>query len=163
MVAVVPVGDDHRVPGGDVSRRSVGVGDLHGSGPGEATVAPEHVDPRALGPLHLARVVEVRGELVAASENRFDVDSLGTQPSCRSLQALGLGEELDRPQQCLARDARPVGALAAEQLVLDDDRGAVAASGRIVRGVLAGGSSADDDDVPGVTRAAGLTSRARVR
>ena len=60
-------------------------------------------------------------------------------------------EHLDRSQQRLARHARPVRALAAEQFVLDDHRGAVAALDRVLRGDLAGRPAADDDHVVGVT------------
>ena len=50
------------------------------------------------------------------------------------------------PQQRLRRDARPVGALAADQLALDE-RDAQAAFGERAGAVLARRAAADDDDV----------------
>ena len=53
---------------------------------------------------------------------------------------------LARAQQRLRRDARPVGALAADQLALDE-RDAQAALGQRAGAVLARRAAADDDDV----------------
>jgi hypothetical protein len=53
---------------------------------------------------------------------------------------------LTRAQQRLGGDARPVGALAADQLALDDGDAQSAGSQRR-SAVLAGGAAAEDDDV----------------
>jgi len=75
----------------------------------------QHPDAGAGGPLHLALVVPVVGEGVAAREHRRRVE-LGRgarQPAQR-------GHRVPGAQQRLRRDARPVGALTADQLALDD-------------------------------------------
>ena len=55
-------------------------------------------------------------------------------------------QRLAGPHERLGRDAAPVGALAAEQLALDD-RDLQAAVGEAGGAVLAGGPAAEDDDV----------------
>jgi hypothetical protein len=53
---------------------------------------------------------------------------------------------LARAQQCLGRDAGPVGALAADELALDEGD-VQTCGGQRGRAVLAGRAAADDDDV----------------
>ena len=77
----------------------------------------------------------------AAGVDAAPVDRLGGAGRlARRLQRLA------GAQQRLGRDAAPVGALAAEQLALDD-RDAQAALGEARGAVLAGRAAAEDDDV----------------
>ena len=69
-----------------------------------------------------------------------DVDLRGRRRFVRGVHGLA------RAQQRLGRDARPVGALAADQLALDH-RDAQAALGERAGAVLARRAAADDDDV----------------
>src|SRR5262249_25095129 len=69
-----------------------------------------------------------------------DVDPRGRR------RLVGAAHRLARTQQRLRRDARPVGALAADQLALDQPD-AQAALGERAGAVLARRAAADDDDV----------------
>ena len=110
----------------------------------------DHVDTGAVRPLHLAGVVVVVGERVPPAQHRGSVDAVIADDAGHPGHVPGGLEHLDRPQQRLARHAGPVGALAAEQLVLDDHRRPVAALDRVLRGDLPGRAAADHDDVVGV-------------
>ena len=79
-----------------------------------------------------------------------DVDAVVADDALHTGHVPGGLEDLDRPQQRLARHAGPVRAFAAEQFVLDDHRGAVAALDGVLRDDLAGRPTADHDDVVGV-------------
>jgi hypothetical protein len=114
-------------------------------GPGEARSTPHEGDPGALEPLDLARVVPVGGEGGAPRQDRSAVDLAGH----------GLGRAGDRArrrehgaraQERLGRHARPVRALAADELLLDDDDAQPGAA-RAVGDVLPDRTRADDHDV----------------
>ncbi len=93
----------------------------------------------------------VAGERVTALEHGCHVQLAGD--GCgRPAHVPGRLEDLDRAEQCLARHARPVGALAADQLGLHDDSRPVTAGDGVLAGVLSRGAAADDDDVPAVGR-----------
>jgi hypothetical protein len=96
----------------------------------------------------------VPGEVVAALERRFDVDGR----AARAGQRLGRVDRFDRTQQRLARHARPVRALAADEFLLHDDRAAVAVLDGVLGGVLPGRTAADDDHVPGFAITHGIAS-----
>ena len=85
----------------------------------ERPAAAEQLDAPLLEPRKLHRVVEVVDHLVAAGQRR-----LGVQLARHRLRGAGnashLGEHLGRAQQRLRGHARVVGALAADQVVLDD-------------------------------------------
>ena len=91
-------------------------------------------------PALLAGVGVVRDHEVAPGERRLDVDLRGRRRVARGVHRLA------GAQQRLRRDARPVGALAADELALDE-RDAQAALGERAGAVLAGRAAADDDDV----------------
>src|SRR5204862_6466128 len=101
----------------------------------------QHVDAGVRSPLGLAAVVVVRDLEVAPCEDLADVDLAAADR--RLAAAL---PRLAGPQERLGRDARPVRALAAQQLALDDGH-AHAGLGQRPRTVLAGGAAAEDDDV----------------
>ena len=98
--------------------------------------------------VHLAGVVPVRGEGVAAGEGRGDVLLAGDRLR-RAVDGARLGEHLGAAQQRLARHARPVGALAADQLALDEDGGQPAPDDD-VGDVLPRRPGPEDDDVVGL-------------
>ena len=144
-------GDDHRVPGDQGSRPAVGADDLDRLLPGQPAVALDDVDAGVVGPRHLAGLVVIVGERVPAAQHRRGVDAVIADDAGHPGHVPGRLEHLDRSQQRLARHARPVRTLAAEQFVLDDHRGPVAALDGVLRGDLAGRPTADDDHVVGVT------------
>ena len=109
----------------------------------EAGVAAHGGDAQVLGPADLAGVVAAADPGVAPGEQALRFDLGGGH----SLQVGGGVGHGDRAQQRLARDARPVGALAAVELALDERGGQVGALDGVLRDVFADGSGADDDDV----------------
>ena len=76
--------------------------------------AAQQVDAVVGQPALLAGVGVVGDHEVAPGERGLDVDLRGRRRVARAVHRLA------RPQQRLGRDARPVGALAADQLALDD-------------------------------------------
>ena len=70
----------------------------------------------------------------------LDIDLCGRRRLARAM------DRLAGPEQRLGRDARPVGALAADELALDDGD-PQAALGECAGAVLAGRAGAEDDDV----------------
>ena len=140
-------GRDHRArPGGEHDRTPR---DEHGvvvdGDPAlsvQARLPAVQGDAAAVQPLHLGRVVEVVDDLVATVEHRLH----GEGADRDSGNPLILGEQLAGSQQRLGGHARPVGALATDQLALDQ-RGVKALPRRGAAGDLAGGPRADHDDV----------------
>ena len=110
--------------------------DLDDAGPGEPAAAAQQGDPFVGQPALLAGVGVVGDHEVAPGERRLDVDLGGRRRVARAVHRLA------RAQQRLGRDARPVGALAADQLALDE-RDAQPALGQRARAVLAGRAAAD--------------------
>ena len=98
-----------------------------------------------LEPADLAVVVPVGGERVAPAEHGAAVDLAGDRLA-RALDRLCRSQRLAAAQECLARHAGPVRAVAADELVLDDGAGQ-SASDDARRHVLAGRPGSDDDDV----------------
>ena len=108
--------------------------------PGEPAAAAQQVDAVVRQPALLPGVGVVGDHEVAPRERRLDVDLRGRRRLARAVHRLA------RPQQRLRRDARPVGALAADQLALDD-RDAQPALGQRAGAVLAGRAAAQHDHV----------------
>ena len=96
--------------------------------------------PSSGQPALLAGVGVVRDHEVAPGERRLDVDLGGRRRLVRGVHGLA------RAQQRLRRDARPVRALAADELALDE-RDAQPALGERAGAVLARRAAAEDDDV----------------
>ena len=134
MNGVGAVGE-HDVLGG-VARAA----DLDHAGPCEPAAAAQEVDAVVGQPALLTRVGVVRDHEVPPGERGLDVDLRGGRRLARSLHRLA------RPQQRLRRDARPVRALAADQLALDE-RDTQPALGQCAGAVLAGRAAAHHDDV----------------
>ena len=88
----------------------------------------------------LALVRVVRDHEVTPGERLLDPDLGGPGGLARSLHGL------PRPEQRLGGDARPVGALAADQLALDD-RDPQTALGKLAGAVLARRAAAEHDHV----------------
>ena len=130
----------------DVLRGVPDAVDLDHAGAGQPARAAQQVDAPLRQPALLAGVGVVRDHEVPPGQRGLDVD-LGARPGvARALHRLA------RAQQGLGRDARPVGALAADQLSLDD--GDAQSARRQRRGaVLAGGAAAEDDHVVVIARA----------
>ena len=114
--------------------------DLDDARPGEPAAAAQQGDAVVREPALLARVGVVRDHEVAPGERRLDVDLRRRRRVARGVHRLA------RAQQRLRRDARPVGALAADELALDE-RDAQAALGERAGAVLARRAAADDDHV----------------
>ena len=114
--------------------------DLDHARPGEPAGAAQQLDAFARQPALLAGVGVVRDHEVTPGKHGVDVD-LGAR-RC----AAGGMHRLARAQQRLGRDARPVGALAADQLALDDGD-AQATLGQRAGAVLTRRSGAEHDDV----------------
>ena len=134
MIGSAPLASD------DVLGRVADAVDLHRAGAGEPAAAAQQVDAVVGEPALLAGVGVVGDHEVAPGQRGLDVDLGGRRRVARGVDGLA------RPQQRLGRDARPVGALAADQLALDD-RHAQAALGQRAGGVLAGRAAADHDHV----------------
>ncbi len=110
--------------------------------PVEPGLAAVERDAAILEPGQLGGVVEIVDHLVAALEDLLGVELAGRHPGDPAV----LGEQLARAQQRLGGHARPVGALAADQLALDD-RDVEALSGQQPGGDLAGRTGAEHDHV----------------
>src|SRR4051794_37417838 len=87
---------------------------LEPAGGGDDSAAPDDLSVQALDPLDLARVV-LPGVLVAPPEDPFRVDRRG-DTVCRARSE----GDLDGTKERLRGDAGPVGALAADELRLDE-------------------------------------------
>ena len=83
---------------------------------------------------------------------RVAATSCSPVTACARRDRPGLGEHLRAAQQRLARHARPVGALAADEFALDEDGGQPAPDGD-VGDVLPGRPGPEDDDVVGLLAA----------
>ncbi|HET6774236.1 MAG TPA: hypothetical protein VFH36_13050 [Acidimicrobiales bacterium] len=114
--------------------------DLDHARPGEPARAAQQVDARPRQPALLAGVGVVRDHEVTPPQRGLDVD-LGVRRGV----ARGM-HRLAGAQQGLGRDARPVGALAPDQLTLDD-RDTQSTLGQRAGAVLARRAAAEDDDV----------------
>jgi hypothetical protein len=105
----VGAGGDDDVLGGVPRSR-----DLDDAWPGEPARAAQQIDAVVRQPALLAGVGVTGDHEVAPDQRRLDVDPSRGAGIARRLHRLA------RPQQRLRRDARPVGALAADQLGLDE-------------------------------------------
>ena len=144
------VGDDDRAP-----RHQCGLVHHHSFFAVEPALAPEEHDPAFFQPGQLTRVVEVVDHLVAAGEDRLRVE-LASHRGRRAGHAPCLVEQLARSQQRLRGHACVVGALAADQVLLDD-RDAEATVGEAPGADLSRGSRPDHDRVElGLAHAANL-------
>ncbi len=136
---------DHRVPGPQARARPVVAGDLDLADAGQPPGAPGERDADPVEPAELALVAPARRERVAPPEHGGGVELAGHGLAGALDGARGV-ERLDRPQQRLARHARPVRALAAHQLGLHHDDAQPTADG-VVGDVLPRRPSAEDDHV----------------
>ena len=100
----------------------------------------QQVDALGGEPALLAGVGVVRHHEVAPGQRLLDIDLCGRGSLARAM------DRLAGPEQRLGRDARPVGALAADELALDKGD-PQAALGEYAGAVLAGRAGAEDDDV----------------
>ncbi len=114
--------------------------DLHRAGAGEPAGPAQERDALLGQPALLPRVRVVGDHEVAVRERGVDVDLGGRRRLPRRVHGLA------RPQQRLRRDARPVRALAPDELPLDDGD-AEPALGERSGAVLPGRPAAQDDDV----------------
>jgi hypothetical protein len=121
------------------------VADAHPAGAVEPARPPQHRDALARRPGGLAAVVVVGHDEVAPGERRRRIDRSGDRLAGPGRLASRL-QRLAGAHERLGRDAAPVGALAAEQLALDD-RHPQPALGQPRGAVLAGRPAAEDDDV----------------
>ena len=87
----------------------------------------------------------MRDPLIPARQQLLLLESGGGEPRQMGRRV----RDRRRPQQHLGRDARVVGALAAEQLGLDDHSGEVGALDRVLGEVLSDRTPAEHDDVGG--------------
>ncbi len=111
----------------------------------EPADAPHQLDVMLVEPWQLAVVLPVAGHVVALGERGGDVDRAGDRLG-RTRRPAGGGDHVARPHEGLRRDAPPVGALATDQLALDeDDRQTVVAAP--TGGGLAGRPAPDHDHV----------------
>jgi hypothetical protein len=153
-------GRDHRVRAcrqHDVSGGQQLVLDPDPSRTVEPSAAAMDTDAGVGCPAHLAGVVVVGDLEIAPGEDLSGIEPAAVDRLARAGRfARGL-QRLAGAQQRLGRDAGPVGALAADQLPLDD-RDAQASGRQRPRAVLAGGPAAEDDDV--VVRAHPVAPRA---
>ena len=124
----------------DVRRRMAHAVDLDHARPGEPAGAAQEVDAVALQPALLPGVGVVGDHEVAPRQRRLDVDLRGGRGLARGVHRLA------RSQQGLRRDARPVRALAADQLSLDEGDPQTAL-GQGAGAVLTRRAAADHDHV----------------
>ena len=111
----------------------------------ELAAGAKQGDPARLEPGKLAGVVEIVNDLVAAREHELRVE-LSRDHLAHSCRARDLGQQLAGAQQRLRGHAGVVGALAADQMLLDHgDLEAVL--GSAAGEDLAGGTGADHDHV----------------
>jgi hypothetical protein len=91
-------------------------------------------------PAFLPCVGVIRDHEVTPGQRRSGIDLRSARRLARRVH------RLSRPQQCLGRNARPVGALAADQITLDKSD-AQAAVGQLADAMLARRAATHDDDV----------------
>ncbi len=84
-------------------------------------MSPDEVDPRALEPRHLAVVVPVVRDAVAACEHGGDIDAAGDRLA-RPVDVSRRAQGGAGAQQRLRGHTGPVGAFAADELALHDHR-----------------------------------------
>ena len=113
---------------------------------GQPARASQEVDAVVRQPALLAGVGVARDHEVPPRQGGLDIDLGARSGVARALHGLA------RAQQALGGDARPVGALTADQLSLDDGD-AQSAGGQRRGAVLAGGAAAEDDHVVVIGRA----------
>jgi hypothetical protein len=82
-------------------------------------MAAEQIGSDGLDPLGLSGVVSVGDVVIAAGEHLGGVDPSGDGLS-RAVHTAGVGDRDDGPQQRLAGDTGPVGALASDEFTLRD-------------------------------------------
>ena len=114
--------------------------DLDDTGAGQPAVAPQQVDVVLGEPALLAGVGIVRHHEVPPRQRGLDVDLCAGAGLARTVHRLA------RAQQRLGRNARPVGALTADQLPFDDGD-VQSAGGQRRSAVLTGGAAAEHDHV----------------
>jgi hypothetical protein len=114
--------------------------DLDDARAGEPAAAPQQIDAVIGQPALLSSIGVVRDHEVTPGERRLDIDLGARGRLARPMDGLA------RSQQRLGRDARPVGALAPDQLPLDD-RNPHAGLGKRAGAVLARRPAAQHDDV----------------
>ncbi len=124
----------------DVFGRVAHAVDLNDARPREPAAAAQQVDAGACQPALLAGVGVVGDHEVTPGERRLNVDLRARRRVARGMHGLAGAE------QRLRRDACPVGALAPDQLALDE-RDAQAALGQRAGAVLPRRAAAEDDDV----------------
>ena len=89
------------------------------------------------------------GEVIPVGEHGSHIEIAGHR-SRDAGHRPGRGQDLEGTQEGLARHACPIGAFAAHQLGLHDDRGPVAALDGVLGDVLSRRPTADDYDIPPV-------------
>ena len=114
--------------------------DLDHPGPGQPAAAAQQVDAVVRQPALLAGVGVVGDHEVTPGERGLDVDLGARRRLARAVHRLA------GAQQRLGGDACPVGALAPDQLALDE-RDPQAPLGQLAGAVLARRATAEDDDV----------------
>ena len=107
--------DRDGMAGDELVARPILVGDRDPALASQATMPAHEVDPVLLEPCRLARIIPVGGEGVASRQDGRYVECprgggarTGDRPRVR--------QGLQRPQERLARNARPVGAFASDAL-----------------------------------------------
>jgi hypothetical protein len=111
-------------------------------------VAPSQVGADSLHPVGLPAVVPVRDVAIAAAEHTGGVDRAANRLP-RAVDAAGVRDRDNRPQQRLARNAGPIRTFTTDQLLLhhrDPESGGTGPFGD----ALADRSGANDDDVVAV-------------
>jgi 6-phosphogluconate dehydrogenase len=138
-------GQHHRPPGGQGPPAAVGQLDGHGPLPGQPAGAPDQLDPFLLDPVQRPGVVPAGGHVVALGEGGGGVQAAGDGLG-RPRDPPGRGQHVAGPDQGLGGDAGPVGALAPDQLPLDQGHFQVAV-GAAPGGHLPGRAGADHDHI----------------
>ena len=137
--------DRDRVAGGEGELGALRRGHDDPALAGQPSGAPGEIDVVGLEPLHLPVVLPVGGEAVTPAQHCGTVDGAGDRLT-GAVDRERFAKRLTTPEQGLARHARPIGAVTADQLVLDHRAGQPALDGT-TGNVLAGRPGADDDDV----------------
>jgi hypothetical protein len=128
-----------------LSRLEHSIADAHAPLAVQPTAAPYDRHVALCEPGQLDRIVELVDHLIAPREHGRDVEPAG-HSLARTRDPPDLREQLGRPQQRLRRHAGVVGALTADQLLLDD-RHPQARFAQPPGGHLAGRASADHNDI----------------
>ena len=119
----------------------------HGDAPFavEACPSANDVETGTLGPAHLTSVVVVGNPLVTTLE-QIERGQLGR---AQAAEVGGRRRDLDRHEERLAGHAGVVGALATQELALDENRGQVGALDGVLGDVLPRRPATDHDDIVG--------------